>query len=213
MATVRITKELTEDILRNAKNKFGAAIRKAEESKPEDKWGDYIYDKLFGEYYHTMKELPQSFFNYHQHITITSVGGIHVNAQFSLSELKPFPKELPADVSRDVAERQWNAQYCLGNDLMWGELYAEVMRWHDKLLRLKDQQRLFSEGVGTVLSNFSTLAPALKEWPPLWELVPEKVKEKHKEITVKEKKDKPSVDQNTLGRLTGAMTAVKLGGL
>lgn len=213
MATVRITKELTEDILHNAKNKFGDAIRKAGEAKPEDKWGDYIYDKLFGEYYHTMKQLPQSFFNYHQHITIASVGGIHINAQFALSEPKPFPMALPADMGRDVAQREWNGQYRLGNDLMWGELYAEVMRWHDKLLRLKDQQRLFCEGVSTVLSNFSTLAPALKEWPPLWELVPEPVKARHKEITVKEKKEKPSVDKNTLGRLTGAMTAVKLGGL
>jgi len=213
MATVRITKELTEDILRNAKNKFGDAIRKAEEAKPEDKWGDYIYDKLFGKYYHTMKELPQSFFKYYPHIVIVSVGGIHINKQFTLSEAKPFPTELPDGMSRDVAQREWNWQYRLGNDLMWGELYAEVMRWHDKLLRLKDQQRLFSEGVSTVLGNFSTLAPALKEWPPLWELVPEPVKERHKEITVKEKKEKPSVDKNTLGRLTGAMTAVKLGGL
>lgn len=213
MATVRITKELTDDILRNAKNKFSDAIRKAEEAKPEDKWGDYIYDKLFGEYYHTMKELPQSFFNYHPHITITSVGGIGISRKFTLSEAKPFPMALPAVIGERIATRDWNAQYRLGDDLMWGELYAEVMRWHDKVLRLKDQQRLFSEGVSTVLRNFSTLAPALKEWPPLWELVPESVKERHKEITVKEKKEKPSVDQNTLGRLTGAMTAVKLGGL
>jgi hypothetical protein len=71
----------------------------------------------------------------------------------------------------------------------------------------------FTEGVSKILSSFSTLAPALKEWPPLWELVPEHAKNKHKEITEKRKADKPSIDNSTLNTLTAAMIASKLGGL
>lgn len=210
MATVRITKELVSTITKNARDKFADAISKAGEAKPDDKWGDYIYDKLFGKYYHTMKELPQQFFDYRQTIAIQSVGGIFIGLNFSMSEPKPIPQALPAEVE-EIAEREWNGQYELKHDLVWGGLYAEVKAWNDNCKAIRQKQKDFEFGVTTVLNAFSTLAPALKEWPPLWDLLPDDVKARHKDITVREKKAAPSVDRDTLGKLTGAATAVKLG--
>lgn len=212
MATVRITKELTDSILNRARNKFDDAISKATDAKPDDTWGDYIYDKLFGKYYHTMKELPQQFFPYKQTITISSVGGITIGMNFSLSEPKPMPQVLPAE-AEEIAERNWNGQYHLKHNLVWGELYAEVKAWDDRNKAIRQRQKDFVFGVTKVLDAFSTLAPALKEWPPLWELLPDYVKTRHKEVTVREKKAAPSVDLDTLGKLTGVVTAVKLGAL
>ena len=213
MATVRITKELINDTVRIARAQFSEPIAKAEEAKPEDKWGDYIYDQLFGKYYHTMKELPSQFLPQTTVVSVRSVGGIHCDLRFTLSEEKPMPAALPYEVVPEIADRRWNGPYELKDHLVWGELYAEVKAWSDKVEALKKRQREFEIGVRTVLGNFSTLAPAIKEWPPLWELLPQWAKNKHKEVTVREKKSKGSVDSDVLGKLTGAITAVKLGGL
>lgn len=213
MATVRITKELINDTVDIARAQFSEPIAKAKEAKPEDKWGDYIYDQLFGKYYHTMKELPSQFLPQTTVVSVYSVGGIHCDLRFTLSEEKPMPAALPYEVVPEIAERRWNGQYDLKDHLVWGELYAEVKAWSDKVEALKKRQREFETGVRTVLGNFSTLAPAIKEWPPLWELLPQWAKDKHKEVTVREKKSKGSVDSDVLGKLTGAITAVKLGGL
>ncbi len=213
MATVRITKELISTVTKNARDKFADAISKAGDAKPDDTWGDYIYDKLFGKYYHTMKELPKQFFLYSQTITVRSVGGIHISLNFSMSEPKPMPQGLSAEAV-EIAERGcWNGQYELKHDLVWGELYAEVKTWDDNCKAIRQKQKDFEFGVTTVLNAFSTLAPALKKWPPLWDLLPDDVKARHKEITVREKKAAPSVDRDTLGKLTGVATAVKLGAL
>ena len=100
----------------------------------------------------------------------------------------------------------------LKDDLIWGELHAEVTAWRTKCHTIKEQAREFVEGVSKILTSYSTLAPALKAWPPLWELVPEYAKNKHKEITERRKPEKvaPNVDVN---RLTAVLTASKLGGL
>lgn len=213
MATVRITKELINDTVTIARAQFSEPIAKAVEAKPEDKWGDYIYDQLFGKYYHTMKELPSQFLPQTTVVSVYSVGGIHCNLRFTLSEEKPMPTALPYEVVPEIADRRWNGQYDLKDHLVWGELYAEVKAWSDKVEALKKRQREFETGVRTLLGNFSTLAPAIKEWPPLWELLPQWAKDKHKEFTVREEKSKGSVDSDVLGKLTGAITAVKLGGL
>lgn len=213
MATVRITKELISDTVDIARSKFAEPIRLAVEAKPGDNWGDYVYDKLFGNYYHAMKELPRQFFPYANTISVYSVGGIACSLTFKFSDSKPLPAQLPSEIVPEIAECRWNGQYELKHHLVWSELYAEIKAWDDKVVALKKRQREFETGVRTVLSSFSTLAPAIKEWPPLWELLPQWAKDRHKEVTVRDKKSKANVDSDVLGKLTGAITAVKLGGL
>lgn len=212
MATVRITKELTDDIARAAHSKFSDAINKAKDAKPEAIWGDAIYERIFGEYQATMESLPKEFFPYKTEIYVSNVDGIYIGMSFPLSAKRPFPPVVPSAMEH-IASRTGDGRYNLSYDHAWLGLIEQARVWSGKTDALVQQQRTFVEGVRQVLSNFSTLAPALKEWPPLWELVPERVKLRHKEVVVKEKKDKPGLDENTLGRLTGAITAAKLGGL
>ena len=211
MATVRITKELTEQITRAARAKFKDSIAKAEDSRPDDHWGDVIYEKIFGDYIPIMEQLPAEFFGTTSNIQIQKVGGAACNLAFNLSAPRRWPNAIPANAP---AERNYyGAALTLTHDLAWGELHAEVVAWKERCEQARKQAREFTEGVSKILSSFSTLAPALKEWPPLWELVPEWAKNKHKEVVVREKKTKPNIDGDTLGKLTGVMTAVKLGGL
>ena len=211
METVRITKELTEAILGKARAKFTDRIKAAEESAPTGtKWGDYIYDKLFGQYVPIMNQLPAEFFNRRDSIAVQRINGEYINLTFTMSSRKPWPAYLPEDAP--VEQVGYGNSIALSDDLMWGELYAEVMAWKQKCSAVRKQAQEFTEGVSKILSTYSTLAPALKAWPPLWELVPERTKNKHKEITERKKPEKaaPDVDVN---RLTAVLTASKLGGL
>ena len=68
----------------------------------------------------------------------------------------------------------------------------------------------FVEGVQQVINSFSTLAPALKAWPPLWDLVPDDKQRKHREIVTRSKavsKDDLGIDTS---QLTAAVTMAKL---
>lgn len=212
MATVRITKELTEDIQQRAKAKFNDRITKAENSAPTGtEWGDYIYDKIFGQYLPIIQQLPTEFFGHRTQITAHRIGGQYTNLTFELSSPKPWPKGLPADAPAEMGGYA-GGYLILKDDLVWGELYAEVTAWKERCAVIRKEAQDFVEGVSKLLSSYSTLAPALKAWPPLWELLPERVQNKHKEITVRNKPEKAAPDVD-MTRLTAVMAVSKLGGL
>lgn len=212
MATVRITKELTDIILRGAKGRFHDRIVKAENSAPTGtEWGDYIYGKTFGKYLPIMQQLPIEFFEHRTGFTVQRISGEYVNLTFEMSSPMPWPKNLHADAPAEV--RGYSGGYLnLKDDLVWGELHAEVAAWKTRCDAIRSQSQEFVEGVSKLLSSYSTLAPALKAWPPLWELLPEYTKNKHKEITVRNKPEKAAPNVDTT-RLTTVMAASKLGGL
>lgn len=210
MATVRITKELTETVLKRAKYKFRDRITKAENSMP-DGWGDYIYDKIFGKYLPIMQQLPKEFFTERSAITTQRICGQHAYLTFEMSSPMPWPNNIPADAPAETAGYA-GSNITLKDDLVWGELYAEVVAWKERCAAAHKEAQDFVGGVSKLLSSYSTLAPALKAWPPLWELLPERVQNKHKEITVRNKSEKAAPNVDTT-RLTAVMAASKLGGL
>jgi hypothetical protein len=210
MATVRITKELAGNIIANAKDKFIDGIKKAEASRPDHHWGDYIYDAIYGQYVPIMAQLPAGFIGTASRLHVRKVGGHNMELYFDFSAPKLWPNCLPPQAP---AESHYSHSLILDSSPVWDSLVAEVAAWKDRCAAARKRSQEFTEGVSKVLENFSTLAPALKEWPPLWELVPEYAKNKHKEITEKRQSVKPNVDKDMLGRMTGAITAAKLGGL
>ena len=211
MATVRITKELTNDILGAARVKFQPKIKAAEDSAPTTtQWGDYIYDKILEGYIPIMEQLPEHFFKSVASISVIRLGGESCNLNFDLSGKRRWPEAIP---NTDYIETiHFDTDISLSNDLVWGELYSEVVAWKRRGNDARTQAQEFVEGVSKLLESYSTLAPALKAWPPLWDLLTERVKDKHKEIVDRKKPEReaPSVDIN---RLTAVMTASKLGGL
>lgn len=213
MAVVRITKELKSSVRDIARATFGDAIRAAENDKPEDRWGPYIYDKIYGEYYHKMKELPREFFRYSDTIDVSRVGDILVSRIFTLGEPRPVP---PVPVSkRDIAESRHNGGLDLKHCDEFREIEEEYRQYMDKYVALRRKRAEFVANIGAVLDNFTTLAPALKAWPPLWDLLPDYYKDKHKEVVERtpKEKDNPSLDKAVLDKLTGVVVAKKLGGL
>ena len=70
---------------------------------------------------------------------------------------------------------------------------------------------MFLEGVTKVITTYSTLAPALKAWPPLWDLVPESAKVRHRTI-VDRKKTEVVIEGVDLDSMTAVSALAKLSG-
>ena len=207
MATVRFSQELKDAIIANAKKVFEKQVQAAKDARPPHSWGDVIYDKLFGHVVPMLNDVPQEFLKMRESVEVQRVGGLHCNLKFDLTTPRAWPREFK---ETDLAKKSghYSDEIDLKDDLAWGELHADVTRWRQGIKDALQKQNEFVEQVNQIIKAHTTLAPALKMWPALWDLIPEEYKEKHKEIKVREKRE---VEVNVnLGALTAAVTFNKL---
>jgi hypothetical protein len=196
-----------------ANRQFKPLIERAEASRPDAlKWGTVIYDAIYGKYKDTMAALPRSYINYEEKIYVNVVNGENCSLYFELGGSRPAP------AASDVPGIETNYRgFDLGTSMdtqdQWAELAEEIRQWRARITDAKQRRTEFVRGVEMVLNNHSTLAPALKEWGPLWDLIPERYRDKHKEVKERVVAQKTAVDSDILGKLTGAITAAKLGGM
>ena len=87
-------------------------------------------------------------------------------------------------------------------------MLVEVREWQDRIKAVQLKRDEFVEQVQKIITAHATLAPALKMWPPLWDLIPDNYKDKHREIKEREKKD--VVVNVDLSTLTATVVANKL---
>jgi len=207
MATVRFSKELIDNIGKNARNKMAFIVTKAEETKPDNSWGQRIYDTMFLEDKPIISQVPAGWLKTVEYLKVEAVGGVPCDMRFKFATPIPWPVQ-----SMDTAlvkTNSWSDAVNLKDHLVWGEFHAEVVAFKQRVADAKKRQTEFVEMVYKVCNAYSTLAPALKAWPALWELVPEDVKDKHREIKEREKKE--VVLDVDLSKLTAMSTAAKFG--
>ena len=211
MATVRFSKELQEDIIKSAKAVFDNQIRVANDNRPDSNtWAEKIYTVLFGEHIPALNAVPTQFLNIVERIDVSHIGDTGCGLRFSFLTAKPWPRKFNDTEYAKSSSSYDSSQINLLNHPVWAELHAEVKTWQERNAEVVAKRTEFVEQVKKIISAHATLAPALKMWPPLWDLVPEKYKEKHREIVERTKKD---VDiQVDLGALTAAVVANKIGG-
>jgi hypothetical protein len=213
MATVRITKELIAETLITAERQFTPLVERATESRPDSaKWGPVIYDAIYGKHKDTMAALPRSYINHEEHVYVNAVNGETCALHFAFGSSRPAP------ATSDVPGIETNYKgFDLGTTpeaaAQWTELAEEIRLWKARINDARQRRTEFVKGVKMVLSNHSTLAPALKEWAPLWDLIPMHYRDRHKEVKPRAVSQKTAVDRDVLGKLTGAITAAKLGGM
>lgn len=208
MATVRFSKELIDRIVKQATAKMEPPVQRAREQKPDNSWGQRIYDILFHETKPIISQVPAGWLKYTKQIEISEVGGRHCGMTFEFATPQPWPHEF---VESELARKSgsYGDSLSLKDHLVWGEFRAEVTAYHQRVQEAAKRRDEFVDAVKKICNTYSTLAPALKAWPPLWELVPENVKDKHREIKEREKKE--VVLEVDLGKLTALSTAAKFG--
>ena len=208
MATVRFSKELQEEIIKNAKGVFGKQLETAKNNRPENEWGEKIYDILYGQYTNVLNAVPQMFLTTNNKFKVDQVGSLSCSLEFTLNSAKPFPKEIPDTEYAKKSSGYYGNEYILKDHLVWGEFHTDVKRWLDGIKAVNVRQEEFVKQVQQIITAHATLAPALKMWPPLWDLVPEQYKERHRTIVERTKND---VEVNVdLSSMTAAVVANKI---
>ena len=208
MATVRFSRELIYHIVKQATAKMKPAVAKAHETKPGNSWGQRIYDILFLEAKPILAQFPTEWLRYVEQIEISEIGDSHCGMTFTFTTPQPWPHRFN---ETELAKKRstYGDSIILKDHPVWGEFHAEVTAYHQRVQEAEKRRDEFVGAVKKICTTYSTLAPALKAWPPLWELVPEDVKDKHREI--KERAKKEVVLGVDLGKLTALSTAAKFG--
>ena len=209
MATVRFSDELKNAIVKNAEAIFKKQIDDALSSYPKD-WADRVYERAFASYIPSMNALPTCFFTEVTTLNISYIGDLRVGVACNLTNKRVYPHKLPttADFTIEASSHYSNTELRLKDIPMYEDIKAEAIAYMDRVKVLRERQTAFVEQVRKIINAHATLAPALKMWQPLWDLIPEDYKERHRKV-VERTKNEVTVDVD-LGSLTAAVVAHKL---
>jgi hypothetical protein len=205
MATVRFSGELKEEVRKRAKGMFAQQFTVAKDSMPSD-WGDRIYDRAFGMHTAQLNAVPVEFLYLSDtiEVEIPCRDGM-VQTKLNLTNKRAMPRgSLPAGWALQKTST-WNDTYQLVSNnsaFDWSDIIYECNEWQDRIKAVKDKQDVFIRGVDEVMEAYATLAPALKVFPALWDLLPDATKDKHREV-----KEKVVTRDNTLTVDLGALSA------
>ena len=205
MATVRFSKELKYDIIANARKLFEKQQVTAQENRPSHEWGDKIYNTLFGAHVPALNNVPAYFLRQAETIKVYNVRGTACLLEFNLSAKRPFPIEFP-DMPLAKKSGYYGEDITLKDVAEWEELQADVVRWRNGIKAVVEKRNQFVEQVTKIINAHATLAPALKMWQPLWDLIPESYKERHCKVVEKKEVD---IDVD-LSAMTAAVVAHKI---
>ena len=218
MATVRFSQQLQDDIIKNATNMFNDNLRQARENYPKD-WGKKLYDSLFSAdiqakmnalpkgFFDTIESLPLSGFKHapedvwqSKHTKVDTWKNVSLNLK--LSSPLPFP---PKNTWQKAGDSGYYMDYNRNEIDFTNEkfdwLHEPFRKYTQGIFNAEAKKDEFVAGVKSIVTTYTTLAPALKAWQPLWDLLPDDAKERHKKITERPKaktSEELGVDLNSM---------------
>ncbi len=214
MATVRFSNELKEHIISNAKDTFNARYQKA--AAIPNGFAERVYNDIFRDHLHTMSALPDGFmdkkYEFSVMISDSSLSGIQISLRLAAPQLWPEKINLA-----HAKQRGWN-----NNDLQYlpdlnttegADIHNVIVNRQYAIKQVDEDKQRFVDGVDKICTTFSTLAPALKAWPPLWDLLPQSAKNRHLEISERKAsatKAAELTDELNLASMTATVVASKM---
>ncbi len=220
MATVRFSNELQRTIKRNARGMFDDRLKAIEDSAPQ--WGDEFHDMMFGSNVALMEALPNKFFRTADRVVVQGICAEEKcrdmrsevpNITVTYSEHKRIPYETNnLGNSAGLLVASYSGVTLDRDDSRWTALLPAYDKFYNAYVTALDERDEFVTSVGKVICAYSTLGPALKAWPPLWDLLPMHTKDRHKEIVERKKKDPAAKIGVDLNSMTAQITAKKLTG-
>lgn len=221
MATVRFSDRLREEIIQAATNKFQNAVNTANTNRPDPVlWGDKLWALFYGQYESVLVSVPSQFIIYAKGFQLDEIrpaNGVVIpaNMEFKFSKDMPWPTQgIPG--SGLVKNNSWREIYSINpekaDDPVVQELTALIVARQTAIQEATKRRDEFKNSVKQVINAHATLAPALKMWPPLWDLLSEDVKNKHREVTERGAKATAETVGVDLNRLTALASLSKMGG-
>jgi hypothetical protein len=129
------------------------------------------------------------------------------SVMLSFSSARRWPETWPEQMAG--AKIDWRSLYLHWNDDRWDDVKKHVFDYNQRIQTIEQKEESFVNGVKEIINTYATLAPALKAWPALWDLVPDDAKERHKKIVERVKKEASDITAD-LNNLTAQVTFSKL---
>jgi hypothetical protein len=207
MATVRFSQELLHAIKRNAENQFAAELRDLPDQIPPA-IGDRIYDYVMRDYQTHISALPSTLFANDDDVRCklpSPVDAMRMNFSTSRPMFLGHTR-----TNKFTGDRyQWVIHDDGSTELE--NIQRDVVDMVSRRNQTLEKQSNFVASVMNICEAFVTLAPALKAWPPLWDLLPQETKNRHMEVKERNKTER-SVGGVDLDSLTTIVVANKIRG-
>ena len=213
MATVRFSDKLKEDITQNAKKMFKQERDQAVKATPTQWTGDYLYNTIFTEDIRDkMNALPDKFLDTTSKL---SFGGFRnvPQGEFNAPDVEftlNASQRMPQGSTFDDWHKSWRSVSLNFNTPRFATIQAEYKVWATGIKAVNDKQEVFIKGIDKIMNTYSTLGPALKVFPALWDLIPEEYRERHLKITSRKRGDAKELGDLDVNSLTAAVTLNKL---
>jgi hypothetical protein len=220
MATVRFSNELKEQILEHAKAPFDKRSSEIRKMPTEEGLFDIIYKRALGDWFTTVQSLPDGFMETCTSFTLTRLVTPHgseiaVHYVFQLPQPVRWVDNCKAIASR-IQQDGWhstNFKYFIDPTSADDVRIEHCFKNMNELLRQNQERKeKFVNGITTLMETHTTLAPALKAWPALWDLLPQSTKDKHLEVKDKSaaQEKKAVIDQLDLASMTATVVVNKM---
>ena len=208
MAVVRFSEELKDAIIKNAKALFSNRINAARKASPPI--ADEVADLVYAQFMPAINTLPKEFLQWSNRVEIRvpyNTSSIEVSYQAAREYPKPGNRIKMDDGT--IIDSMFSISFKLPDTPKYKTYIEQIVAWRENINVLEKQRDEFVSGVKAVIEAHSTLAPALKAWPPLWDLVPETFRERHRKVVERTKPAVAELDVD-LTSLTAAVTIAKI---
>ncbi len=212
MAVVRITDYLKNFVVNKAGDQFIKAQKAAEALRPEI--GQDVYNIVLKEFLKDTENIDSKYFHKVDSLNILVRGaeGGNVDENWGLDGMQAVPYGLPKGSYKwEVRGYHNTVSTEIKRDPQFDEIYNKVDAWRHALHKAAANKQAAIADVRKILDSFTTLAPALRAWPALWDLLPSDVQEKHKEIVERTKPEPVKVEiTSNLEGLTAKLTMANI---
>ena len=208
MAIVRMSTEFRESIIGNAKAIFEARLRAAEKAVPQV--GDEIAELVYAELTPALKLVDNRFLSFFRDMELNKIGDTSYGIRYSLNTARPKPNDKIVTANGCIITSNFVTSVTVPLDQRFVGIKDQLDNYKANIAAIQKQRDEFVDGVKKIINAHATLAPALKAWPPLWDLVSETYRERHRKVVERSKPDLvPEVDVD-LTALTATVAVNKI---
>jgi len=215
MATVRITEKLVDSTRGNIEQKFVPAMDAAKASQDTTGWADRIYETVYRDYLPLINALPAKFFGTRDEIELKVPYSPFETRTLSLTFAvpRPLPHAMPENLYLEISQPWRNWQYTVKSWAAWPDMGEAYAAWVSRVQRVRDERQTMKQSVHKLLRSHSTLAPCIKKWPALWDLIDDEYRDKHREVVERKGKDSGPEYDLDFDRMTAMVAKAKLRGV
>jgi hypothetical protein len=209
MAVVRFSAELQSAVVDNAK--FSTRINAAYKATPPI--AEEVADLVYAQFVPAINALPKDFLQWSNRVEIRvpyNTSKIEVTYETKREFVKPQHRIKLDDGA--IIDSMFAINLKLPDGPKYQQYIDQIIAWHENVKALEKQRDDFVSGVKQVVNAHATLAPALKAWPPLWDLVPETFRERHRKVVERAKAAPVTELDVDLTKLTTTVVAAKIAG-